>query len=107
MYLCITFQNELVPFILEQATDKECMQAIEKAKDMGFHFNRANYVVENDRIILHAINGTQKSKHILYCLNGEVILQTDARYPDEIIPTKELLAYEMDVDVDQIYTVTF
>jgi hypothetical protein len=38
MLLCITFENELLPFMLDMATEEECLKAIERARNGSFLF---------------------------------------------------------------------
>lgn len=104
MLLCITFENELLPFILDMATEEECLKAIEKAKE-DFMFDKADYIVTPDRIILHAFKKRKIPRKRLYCLKDKIILQTDANYSNEIQSTKELLAYEKNVAVDEIFAI--
>ena len=107
MFLCITFNHETIPFILDNATEAECLRAIEKAKEW-FRFDENRFTVESDRIILHAwdkSSGKVVSKKRLYCYNDRVILQTDAKYPDEVDPTRELLAYERNIEPSNICVV--
>lgn len=104
MLLCITFENELLPFILDMATEEECLKAIEKAKE-DFMFDKADYIVTPDRIILHAFKKRKIPRKRWYCLKDKIILQTDANYSNEIQSTKELLAYEKNVAVDEIFAI--
>lgn len=105
MFLCITFNHEAIPFILPEATEEECLRAIEKAKEM-FVFDTQRYTVESDRIILHAWNKPKGSikypKKRVYCWNDKVLLQTDTKYPDEVEPTRKLLAYERGINAKDI-----
>lgn len=107
MFLCITFKDELLPFILDMATDEECIKAIEMAKQMGFEFNKALYTIEADRIILHAHKTDKKpvTRKRLYCYNDKVLLQTDTKYPEEIETTRDLLAYERGIHPSRICVV--
>lgn len=73
MLLCIIFNNESIPFILSEATEEECLRAIEKAKK-DFNFNEYNYIVESDRIILHAIKKETARKKRLYCFEDDAPL---------------------------------
>lgn len=104
MFLCIVFEYEFLPFILDNASEAECLQAIEKAKEM-FTINRTHYVVESDRIILYAKEKKVKPKKRLYCLKEKVVLQTKADYSDEVDSTKQLLAYENNVAPEEIYAI--
>jgi hypothetical protein len=105
MFLCIIFNHETIPFILQEATDAECLRAIEKAKE-DFVFDRQSAIVREDHIFLHAwsknTNLTKNPKKRLYCYNDKVILQTDTKCKDEIESTRELLAYEHGINVDRI-----
>lgn len=101
MLLCITFENESIPFLLSEATEEECLQAINKAKE-NFSFNRERAVVESDRIILHAYPKAARPGKRLYCLNNKVILQTDTKCEDEKEPTRVLLACERNVPIEKI-----
>lgn len=103
MFLCVAFNGELLPFMMDMATEEECIKAIEKLKE-DYNFSKADYVVESDRIILHAWKKKAMKKR-LYILNDTVILQTDTCYLDEVQPTKELLAFERNVSVDEIHVV--
>lgn len=103
MFLCVAFNGELLPFMMDMATEEECIKAIEKLKE-DYNFSKADYIVESDRIILHAWKKKVMKKR-LYILNDTVILQTDTCYPDEVQPTKELLAFERNVSVDEIHVV--
>lgn len=107
MFLCITFENELIPFILDNATEDECLKAIETAKNMGFAFNKSIYTIESDRIVLHAhkTSGKPITKKRLYCYADKVILQTDTKCPDEIESTRKLLACERNIQPDKICVV--
>lgn len=106
MFLCITFEGELLPFILNEAATDEVLHAIEVAKTMC-EFDKVHNVVESDRIILHARPKriTPIPKKRLYCYNDEIILQTDVRYPDEAEATRKLLAYERGIPADKICVV--
>lgn len=106
MDLCISFQGEMVPFIMNMATEAECLRAIEIAKK-DFLFNRNTAVVKNDRSYLHAIPRHAKKKRRLYCLNDKVIWDTDTQCPDEVASTKELLAYENHVNPSDICVVEY
>ena len=86
------------------ATEEECLKAIEKAKE-DFMFDKADYIVTPDRIILHAFKKRKIPRKRLYCLKDKIILQTDANYSNEIQSTKELLAYEKNVAVDEIFAI--
>ena len=103
MFLCVAFNGELLPFMMDMATEEECIKAIEKLKE-DYNFSKADYVVESDRIILHAWKKKVMKKR-LYILKDTVILQTDTCYPDEVQPTKELLAFERNVSVEEIHVV--
>lgn len=108
MTLCIVFGHETIPFILSGATEEECLQAIEKAKE-NFVFDKQSATVRDDYIFLHAWHKqdkqTAKKKKRLYCLGDKIILQTDWLYKDEIESTRELLAYEKNVNPNKIYVV--
>lgn len=54
MLLLITFPNETMPFIEDGLSEEECIRAINKAKELGWEFQENRYVVESDRIIIHA-----------------------------------------------------
>lgn len=101
MFLCITFKDEMIPFILSEATEEECLKAIEMTKK-NFSFNKINYVVESDRIILRASPKKGKPKKRIYCYDNKIILETRADYSEEIQPTKELLAYEKNINIEKI-----
>lgn len=103
MFLCVAFNGELLPFMMDMATEEECIKAIEKLKE-DYNFSKADYVVESGRIILHAWKKKVMKKR-LYILKDTVILQTDTCYPNEVQPTKELLAFERNVSVDEIHVV--
>ena len=106
MLLCITFEDELLPFIMNEATTDEVFHAIKVARTM-FEFSKANYVVEADRVVLHAYpkRTAPKPKKRLYCYNDKVILQTDTKYPDEVEPTRILLAMERNISLDKIQVI--
>lgn len=101
MLLCIIFNRETIPFILTEASEDECLSAIEKAKE-DYRLDRPSAIVEADRIILHAWSKAKQPTKRLYCLNDRVILQTDTKCEDEVESTRELLAYERNVDADRI-----
>ena len=75
MFLCVHFYGESMPFILDMATEDEVLCAISKCKEM-FDIDNRNYIVESDRIILHARKETirRKRESGLYCWNDKVIL---------------------------------
>lgn len=106
MLLCICFTGESIPFILDMATEDEVLRAISKCKEM-FDIDDRNYTVESDRIILHARkrNNPPKREKRLYCWNDKIILQTPADYPDEVEPTRELLANERGINLKDICVV--
>lgn len=105
MLLCILFEHETIPFILSEASEEECLTAIEKAKE-SFEFVRNTAIVESDRIILHAWRKQKNHpKKRLYCLNDKIILETDTLYKEEKESTRELLAYEHNVPVEKICVV--
>lgn len=104
MFLCITFQNETIPFLLDGASTEECLRVIEEAKK-EFSFDRKTAIIEEDRIILHASHKKPQPKKRLYCLGDKILLQTDTKCPEEKEPTRELLAYENKVCADKIYVV--
>lgn len=111
MFLCITFSGEIIPFMLDMATEAECLRAISKARELGYTFDERNYVIEADRIVLHAhpvpdvtANRRRRVKKRYYMsdLDGQILLVTSIHCPDEISPTKELLSYERGIPVDKI-----
>lgn len=104
MYLNIAFNNKVLPFTLDVATEERCLEIIEKAKRY-FNFNKSDCVIDKDRITLNAYNKKPKTTLRLYCFNDKIILQTDTKYPDEVNSTKELLAYERNIDIDNICVV--
>lgn len=108
MKLVIGFCGELTPFILENS-DAECLRAIEIAKK-DFYFNRETSTVRDDFIFLMAYpkskpSLTGKKAKRYYILHDKVILVTDVDCPDEIIPTKELLADEKNCSINEINAV--
>ena len=78
MLLLITFPNETMPFIEDGLSEEECIRAINKAKELGWEFQENRYVVESDRIIIHAwkrnpTRETRKKNGVKACLqmNGK------------------------------------
>ena len=80
MLLLITFPNETIPFIEDGLSEEECIHVINKAKELGWEFQESHYVVESDRIILHArkCNPTRETrkKKRYYIFDGKVLLVT-------------------------------
>lgn len=77
MLLLITFPNETMPFIEDGLSEEECIRAINKAKELGWEFQENRYVVESDRIIIHAwkrnpTRETRKKKR--YYIFGDKVL---------------------------------
>lgn len=101
MFLCIIFNHETIPFILLDATEEECLRAIEKAKE-NFWFDKQSAIVESDYIFLHAWDKKTKPKQRLYCYNNSVVLETDTKCEGEKESTRELLAYERNISADEI-----
>lgn len=105
MELIITFPGELVPFCINDSED-ECLRAVNAARSQGWNFSKANYVVKSDFICLHAFKTTAetpKNRPKRYYIRGEkILLETPADQPDEVVPTKELLAYENNCPVSEI-----
>lgn len=104
MNLCIVFNMETIPFILNEATEKECLTVIEKVKE-NYRIDRKSAIIRTDYIYLHAYDKKPRPSKRLYCLNDKIILQTDVKYEDEKESTRELLAYEHDVKPEQIYII--
>lgn len=103
MLLCIMLPNETTPFILDQKSEVECIQTINRAEKMGYEFDKTNFMIESDRIILHARKtGKRLPQKRYYVLNDKVILITSLDCPDEVQPTKNLLAAEKNVDASKI-----
>lgn len=103
MLLCIMLPNETTPFILEQKSEVECIQTIGRAEKLGYEFDKTNFIIESDRIVLHARKtGNKGQKKRCYVLNDKVILITSSDCLDEVQPTKDLLASEKNVDVSKI-----
>ena len=103
MLLCIMLPNETTPFILEQKSEVECIQTIGRAEELGYEFDKTNFIIESDRIVLHARKtGNKGQKKRCYVLNDKVILITSTDCPDEVQPTKNLLAAEKNVDASKI-----
>ena len=48
MLLCITFENELLPFMLDMATEEECLKAIEEQLKELNHKKENNYLKKDD-----------------------------------------------------------
>ena len=107
MLLLITFPNETMPFIEDGLSEEECIRAINKAKELGWEFQENRYVVESDRIILHAWkrNPTRETKKRYYIFGDKVLLVTSLDCPEEILATKELLSYEKGISVNAISAV--
>ena len=105
MFLCISFIGEAIPFILDNATEAECLQAIEVAKK-DFKLSKDSARIDGNHIYLEA-TPKHRPKKRLYCLNEKVILVTDTDCPGEIQPTKELLAIERNVSPSDIYMVEY
>lgn len=106
MLLCIMLPNETTPFILEQKSEVECIQTIGRAEELGYEFDKTNFMIESDRIILHARKtGKRLPQKRYYVLNDKVILITSSDCPDEVQPTKNLLAAEKNVDASKITVV--
>lgn len=109
MVLDIAFEGELIPFHME-ASEAEVIRAIEKAKEM-FCFDQNCYTVTDDRVFLLAHDKVedsvrmQKKHKRLYVFGDKIILQTDGQFPEEIEPTRLLLAHEKDTDPALIYVV--
>lgn len=111
MLLIIIFPNETIPFIEDNLSETECIQIIQKAKELGWYFQEDHYIVESDRIILHARKHENsyrirsKKKERYYILDEKVLLTTTIDDPNEILPTKELLAFEYHVTKEQIHCI--
>lgn len=109
MLLLITFPNETVPFIEDGLSEEECIYTINKAKELGWEFQEGHYVVESDRIILHArkCNPTRETrkKKRYYIFDNKILLITPLDCPEEIPATKELLAYEKGIPANAISAV--
>lgn len=106
MLLCIMLPNETTPFILEQKSEVECIQTIGRAEELGYEFDKTNFMIESDRIILHARKtGKRLPQKRYYVLNDKVILITSLDCPDEVQPTKNLLAAEKNVDASKIIVI--
>lgn len=109
MLLLITFPNETMPFIEDGLSEEECIRAINKAKELGWEFQENRYVVESDRIIIHAwkrnpTRETRKKKRY-YIFGDKVLLVTSLDCPEEILAIKELLSYEKGISVNAISAV--
>lgn len=106
MLLVITFPNETIPFIEDELSEEEVIRIIGKAKEIGWTFQQ-NCIVEPDRVILHAKKEiSRRKKKRYYILDEKVILVTSDDSPDEILPTKHLLAYEKGVSISQITAIS-
>lgn len=109
MLLCIIFRNETIPFILDNASEEDCLRAINKARELSFEFEEHSAIIESDRIVLHAYENRNPQKAYpkkrLYCYNDRIIWQTDTKCADEVEPTRELLAYERNISSDKICVV--
>ena len=108
MKLVITFPCELIPFIMNDSED-ECIRAVNTARSQGWDFAESDSVVKSDFICLHAFrpsHGKPISRQRRYYIHGEeILLKTTADQPDEVVPTKELLAYEKGYPVSEIMTI--
>lgn len=105
MLLIITFPNELIPFQLFDS-EENCLKAIQIARKQGWEFHSKRARIRNDFICLHAMKKNQPSKQKRYYIyRDKVLLETSCDQPDEIEPTKELLAYEHDCDSSAIYAI--
>lgn len=110
MLLVITFPNETIPFIEDELSEEEVIRIIGKAKEIGWTFQQ-NCIVEPDRVVLHAMKEisreiSRRKKKRYYILDEKVILVTPDDSPDEILPTKHLLAYEKGVSISQITAIS-
>lgn len=108
MLLVITFPNETLPFIEDGLSEEEFIHAIDKAKELGWKFQENRYVVESDRIVLHAwkSNPTRETrKKRYYIFDNKILLITPLDCPEEIPATKELLAYEKGIPANAISAV--
>ena len=78
MFLYIMFKDENTPFILEQKSQLECFQTIERAERMGIKFDKCNFVIEPDCIKLYAwknyLNKSSKEGgHMHDCKNSTYV----------------------------------
>lgn len=104
MYLCILFPKETIPFELF-SSEEMCLKAIEMARKQGWEFNERTSIIKDDLILLHACHKQSPKKKRIYILDEKVLLETDIGCPDEVFPTKELLAYENHCSVDDVKAV--
>ena len=103
MFLCIAFAGESIPFVMDDA-DEDCLRAIELCKK-DFYFNRKTAVVRTDHVYLEAWPKKRPPRRRLYIHGDKVIFETDTDCPDEIEPTRELLAYERQCPPSEIQCV--
>lgn len=106
MLLIIIIEHTDLPFILDQASEADCLETVRRAKKMGFEFDENNYTIDTDLIILHAKRtGVKVPKKRYYVLNEKIILVTPADSPEEVQSTKNLLAYKKNVNASMISAV--